>query len=79
MLLIARRLGVCIRELAQEASVIERSTQANVTDLERAGYLTRAKQGRRNVYTVNRARPFRHPAESGHSVGELLQIFAPAP
>ncbi|MDP2013214.1 MAG: helix-turn-helix domain-containing protein [Actinomycetota bacterium] len=79
LLLIAQNPGVRIRELAQEASITERSAQAIVTDLERAGYLTRAKQGRRNVYTVNRARPFRHPAESGHSVGELLQIFAPAP
>jgi hypothetical protein len=37
--------------------------------------------GRRNAYTINRDRPFRHRAESDHSVGELIDLFSanPAP
>jgi len=78
LLLIAQTPGVRIRELAAAASITERSAQAIVSDLEHAGYLTKTKVGRRNEYTVNHARPFRHPAESGHTVGELLRIFTHA-
>ena len=77
LLLIAQNPGTRIRELAQAASITERSAQSIVSDLERAGYLTKTRVGRRNEYTVNQSRPFRHPAESGHTVGELLRIFAP--
>ena len=78
LLLIAQNPGTRIRELALAASITERSAQSIVRDLERAGYLTKTKVGRRNAYEVNQGQPFRHPAESGHTVGELLQIFAPA-
>ena len=77
LLLIAQNPGTRIRELAQAAAITERSAQSIVRDLERAGYLTKTKVGRRNEYAVTQARPFRHPAEAGHTVGELLQIFAP--
>lgn len=78
LLLIAQQPGIRIRELALSASITERSAQAIVRDLENAGYLTKTKVGRRNQYTVNQTRPFRHPAEAGHTVGELMRIFAPA-
>lgn len=75
LLIIARHPDVRLRDLAVTAGVTERTAQGIVSDLERAGYLSKAKVGRRNVYTVNRRQPFRHPAESGHSVGELLGLF----
>jgi predicted transcriptional regulator of viral defense system len=79
-LLIGQNPDLRIRDLAQSAGITERSAQMIVTDLERAGYVTRTRVGRRNVYSVNRAQPFRHPAEAGHTVGELIDIFAtPAP
>jgi hypothetical protein len=78
LLLIAQDPQLRIRELADAAGVTERSAQAIVADLERAGYLSKSKVGRRNAYTIHAAQPFRHPAESGHTVGELMQIFAPA-
>ena len=58
------------------AGVTERTAQTIVRDLEDSGYINVVKQGRRNVYSVNRKRPFRHPAESGHKVGELIDLFA---
>jgi hypothetical protein len=33
-------------------------------------------QGRRTHYVVNEHRPFRHPAEADHRVGDLLALFA---
>ncbi len=75
LLLIAQEPDVRIRDLAATAGVTERTAQTIVTDLEHAGYITKKRSGRRNVYTVNRKRPFRHQAESGHKVGELIDLF----
>ena len=75
LLLIARHPDARLRELAEEAGITERSAQGIVADLERAGYIHKDKVGRRNRYRVNRAQPFRHPAEAGHCVGELLGLF----
>ena len=75
LLLVAQNPEILLRELAEQAGITERSAQAIVADLERAGYVRKKREGRRNVYTVLRGRPFRHPAESGHSVGELLDLF----
>jgi len=76
LLLIAQSPELRIRELADSAGITERSAQMIVSDLERAGYLTKTKVGRRNEYVVNAGQPFRHPAEAGHHIGELLSIFS---
>lgn len=76
LLLIAQSPGLRIRELADAAGITERSAQMIVSDLERAGYLAKTKVGRRNEYVVNEGQPFRHPAEAGHTIGELLSIFS---
>lgn len=75
LLLIAQDPNILLREMADQAGITERSAQGIVADLERAGYVRKKKVGRRNVYTVVRARPFRHHAESGHNVGELIDLF----
>jgi len=75
LLLIAQEPDIRIRDLADAAGVTERTAQTIVTDLEHAGYLTKERSGRRNVYTVNRRQPFRHPAESDHKIGELIDLF----
>lgn len=75
LLLIARQPDMRLRDLAVAADVTERAAQMIVADLEQAGYVVKHRIGRRNAYTVNRTRPFRHPAESDHVVGELIDIF----
>lgn len=75
LLAIARDQEVRLREVAEAVGVTERAVQMIVADLESAGYLTRTRVGRRNRYTVDEGGPFRHPAESGHRVGELLALF----
>jgi len=76
LLLIAKDPESRIRDLADIAAVTERTAQAIVGDLESAGYLTKTRQGRRNVYVVHLQLPFRHPAEATHTVGELVGLFA---
>lgn len=63
-------------DIADRVGVRERSVQQIVTDLERAGYLTRHRTGRRNTYTVHRDLPFRHRTEAGHEVGDLLDLLS---
>lgn len=77
LLIIAQEPGFRVRDIASAAGITERTAQLILNDLEQAGYLTRERIGRRNTYSVNRSLPFRHRAESGHTVGELIDLFAP--
>lgn len=75
LLVIAQNPELRLRDIAQTAGITERSAQAIVSDLEEAGYIEIEKIGRRNSYRLHPEMPFRHPAEAGHTVGELLELF----
>ena len=79
LLLIAQNPELRLRDIAESAGITERSAQGIVSDLEDAGYIERERVGRRNSYRLHPEMPFRHPAESGHTVGELLALFTAAP
>ena len=64
------------RELGQMIGITERAIQVILADLTDGGYLNKKKQGRRNVYTVNRKGRLRHPLESHHTVGDLIDSLA---
>ncbi|GAA4151009.1 helix-turn-helix domain-containing protein [Actinomadura keratinilytica] len=72
---IARNPQARIRDIAAGIGITERATQLIINDLEEAGYLTRARVGRRNTYTINPDRPFRHPAEGDHHINALITLF----
>ncbi|MEV3924249.1 helix-turn-helix transcriptional regulator [Actinomadura coerulea] len=76
LIAIARDPELRVRDVAQEIGITERAAQLIITDLEEAGYLTRTRIGRRNRYTVDADRPFRHPAEADHDVQALIELFA---
>ncbi|HEX6524799.1 MAG TPA: helix-turn-helix domain-containing protein [Streptosporangiaceae bacterium] len=61
-----------IRDISAVVRLTERTVQAIIADLEAAGYLTRARRGRRSQYAVNYDSVFRHPAQEGLRVGPLL-------
>lgn len=79
LLLIAQNPELRLRDIAESAGITERSAQGIVSDLEEAGYIERERVGRRNSYRLHPEMPFRHPAESGHTVGELLGLFTTTP
>jgi DNA-binding MarR family transcriptional regulator len=72
---IARNPEARIRDISPVVGLTERSVQAIVADLEAAGYLTRARTGRRVIYTVNPDSLFRHAAQEGHRVGPFLDLL----
>jgi DNA-binding IclR family transcriptional regulator len=75
---IARNPETRVRDISPVVGLTERTVQAIVADLEAAGYLTRTRAGRRNLYTVNRNCLFRHSAQQGHRVGPFLDLLAAA-
>jgi hypothetical protein len=72
---IARNPDARIRDISPIVGLTERTVQAIVADLEAAGYLTRARTGRRTRYTVNHDSQFRHSAQQGLRVGPLLALL----
>ena len=75
---IARNPRARMRDISEVVGLTERTVQAIVADLESAGYLSRTRTGRRNLYTVNSHSLFRHPAQDGHRIGPFLALLAAA-
>ena len=76
LIVITRDPTVRLRDIAAALGVTERTAQALVNDLVEAGYLTRTRVGNRSRYEVVADRPFRHPVERDHAVGELIGVLA---
>jgi hypothetical protein len=72
---IARDPDVRLRDLAAECNMTERAIQRIVADLEQTGYVSHTRVGRRNRYTVDPDRTFRHHAHADYPVGPLLALF----
>ncbi|MCO6006849.1 winged helix-turn-helix domain-containing protein [Actinoallomurus purpureus] len=72
---ITRDPSTRLRDIAAVIGITERAAQTIVTDLEEAGYITRTRVGRRNQYSVDPTRPFRHPADADHRIEGLLTVF----
>lgn len=79
LLCIARDPDVRLRDIATRIGITERATQRILADLVDAGYVKRRRQGRRNSYTVNPDMRMRHPAQTGHDIGEVLDILTRQP
>ncbi len=75
LLCLAQGESLTARELSMRVGITERSVQAILADLIEDGYLSKAKEGRRNVYAVNPRGHLRHPLESSHTIGELISVF----
>ena len=71
---IARKPRSTGRELGDAVGITERTTHRIVTELEVAGYITKKKAGRRNVYEIYPHMPVGEQATDA-VVGELLMIL----
>jgi DNA-binding IscR family transcriptional regulator len=65
-----------IRDMAERVGITERATQRIVAELAAAGYLEKAREGRRNRYRVIMTQPLRHPVEGSYTIGDLLRAIA---
>ncbi|MEZ4299857.1 MAG: winged helix-turn-helix domain-containing protein [Polyangiaceae bacterium] len=74
LLCIAQTPTIRVREMAERVGITERAVLRILGDLETAGYLTKQREGRRNIYSISEHRPLRHPIESHRSVASLLAL-----
>ena len=63
------------RSISIDIGVTERTTHKIISDLEREGYITRRRDGRRNVYDVDPELPLRHHTKQDILVSELLEAL----
>ena len=73
---IAHDPGVRLRDLATAVGITERSAFAIVTDLTAAGYVVKAKDGRRNRYQIQNHLPLREAIGRERTIGEVLDVLA---
>lgn len=65
-----------IRDLSDEVGITQRAVQRILAELVEDKVLKVKKDGRRNLYAINRKKRLRHPLESKHQIGELLDILS---
>src|SRR3990170_4489517 len=68
---LARHSRSTAREVAQAVGITERTTHRIIADLVAEGYISRRREGRRNIYRVNPRLPLR-PTHGEVVVGDLL-------
>lgn len=75
-LCLAQEPGIRLRDVADRVGITERAVQRIVADLDEAGYLSRARAGRRNLYELHTDRRFRHPVVAHGEVSLLLSLLS---
>ena len=76
---VVRDPAMRLREIADCVRITERAAHRIVCELEEAGYLTRRREGRRNVYDVRPQVRLPHALEQQATVGDLLAAVGAAP
>ena len=72
---IAQDPGVRLRDIADRLDITERSAYGIVTDLARAGYIVKQKDGRRNRYQIQAHLPLPESTSRERTVGEVLALL----
>jgi DNA-binding MarR family transcriptional regulator len=67
-----------LRDIALGVGITERTTAQIVNDLERTGYLTKTRNGRRNQYTVEGHKQLRHPRLKGLTASQVIALVLEA-
>ena len=64
-----------LRDVAARVGITERAVQGIVADLVEARILKRRREGRRNIYAIDKRKPLRHQIEKHCSIGEMLEFI----
>jgi len=76
LICVSRNSRMTARAIAEIVGITERAVQRILDDLEAAAYLTRTRDGRKNMYEIHPERPMRHPAQHGLAIRDLLGLLA---
>jgi DNA-binding MarR family transcriptional regulator len=77
LLCVTNEPDIRLRELAVRIGISERAVKRIVADLERAGYISRERAGRRNHYLVHSEAAMQGPVMRGLQLGALLAALLP--
>jgi DNA-binding IclR family transcriptional regulator len=66
---------VRLRDIAAQAGITERTAAQIVRELERVGYVTKTRNGRRNRYEIREELSLRHPLHHHRTIGELIRFL----
>jgi len=75
LLCIAEDPAIRLREIGDRVGVTERAAHRIVDELVAAGYVSRARAGRRNHYTIHRDLPLHDRIAQTQSLDELLGLL----
>lgn len=75
LVVLSRDPELRIRDMSEQIGITQRAVQRILAELIHDGVLTATKLGRRNRYTIVRRTRLRHPLESRHTVGELIDLL----
>ncbi len=76
LVVLSRDPEMRIRDLAEAIGITQRAVQRILSELIAEGILKATRQGRRNRYTILGKTRLRHPLESQHTVGELIELLS---
>lgn len=76
LLCIAQDPAIRLRDIGDTVGITERAAHRIVSELARAGYISREREGRRNRYTIQFHLPLPDPLARGQRVGDLLAVLA---
>ena len=75
LLYIAHDPGARLRDISSSLGITERSAHGIITDLTKAGYVVKQKDGRRNRYRIEAHLPLREPLSREPAIGEVLAVL----
>jgi len=75
LLCIAHDPGARLRDIAASLGITERSAHGIVTELAKAGYVVKQRDGRRNRYEIQAHLPLPEPASQEPAIGEVLALL----
>jgi hypothetical protein len=75
LLCIAHDPGIRLRDIAIRLDITERSAHGIITDLTKAGYVVKHRDGRRNRYQIEANLPLREPVSREPAIGEVLSVL----
>jgi len=76
LLCIADDPGIRLRDIAARLEITERSAYTIVTDLTKAGYVRKKRDGRRNRYEIQASLPLPEMLGRELTSGDVLNLFA---
>ena len=74
LICLTKSASMRIRDIASAVGITERAVQHIISDLDKAGYIDRVRDGRCNVYQTHLDRNLRHPLEAHRKIAGLIEF-----